>query len=155
MDPRYGPDPRVVHRNPDTEFQRQSPDRPGGGYLPGMERINLADKLARIHEHWRPRVIAELNGQEVKLVKFRGEFVWHKHEREDELFLVIGGRFRLEFRDRVVELGPGELAVVPRGVEHRPVADQEVEVLLFEPAGVRNTGNVEHPALTAPEGVRL
>lgn len=120
-----------------------------------MEKVNLADTLARIHEHWRPRVIAGLNGQEVKLVKFRGEFVWHKHEAEDELFLVLRGRFRLEFRDRVVELGPGELAVVPRGVEHRPVADQEVEVLLFEPAGVRNTGNVDHPTLTAPEGGRL
>jgi mannose-6-phosphate isomerase-like protein (cupin superfamily) len=120
-----------------------------------MEKVNLADTLARIHEHWRPRVVAELNGQEVKLVRFRGDFVWHKHEVEDELFLVLRGRFRLEFRDRVVELGPGELAVVPRGVEHRPVADQEVEVLLFEPAGVRNTGNVDHPTLTAPEGGRL
>ena len=107
-----------------------------------MEKINLADKLARIQEHWRPRVIGELNGQEVKLVKFRGEFVWHKHEAEDELFLVIRGRFRMEFRDRTVELGPGELVIVPRGVEHRPVAEEEVEVLLFEPAGVRNTGNV-------------
>jgi mannose-6-phosphate isomerase-like protein (cupin superfamily) len=120
-----------------------------------MHKISLADKLAQIQEHWRPKVVGELNGQEVKLVKFQGEFVWHKHEQEDELFLVIAGRFRMEFRDRTVELGPGELLIVPRGVEHRPVADDEVEVLLFEPAGLRNTGDVEHATLTAPQGVRL
>jgi mannose-6-phosphate isomerase-like protein (cupin superfamily) len=120
-----------------------------------MDKISLADKLAQIHEHWRPRVIGELNGQEVKLVKFQGEFVWHKHDAEDELFLVIGGRFRMEFRDRTIELGPGDLLIVPHGVEHRPVAENEVEVLLFEPAGVRNTGDVQHATLTAPPGVRL
>jgi mannose-6-phosphate isomerase-like protein (cupin superfamily) len=120
-----------------------------------MDKISLADKLAQIHEHWRPRVIGELNGQEVKLVKFQGEFVWHKHDAEDELFVVIGGRFRMEFRDRTVELGPGDLVIVPHGVEHRPVAEKEVAVLLFEPAGVRNTGDVEHPTLTAPRGMRL
>ena len=120
-----------------------------------MDKISLADKLAQIHGHWRPKVIGELNGQEVKLVKFQGEFVWHKHDAEDELFLVIGGRFRMEFRDRAVELGPGDLVIVPRGVEHRPVAEKEVAVLLFEPAGVRNTGDVEHATLTAPQGVRL
>ncbi len=120
-----------------------------------MDKISLADKLAQIQEHWRPKVVGALNGQEVKLVKFEGEFVWHKHEAEDELFLVIRGRFRMEFRDRTVELGPGELLIVPHGVEHRPVAEKEVEVLLFEPAGVRNTGDVEHATLTAPQGVRL
>ncbi len=120
-----------------------------------MEKINLADKLAQIREHWRPKLIGELNGQEVKLVKFRGEFVWHRHEGEDELFLGLRGRFRIEFRDRTVELGPGEMVIVPRGMEHRPVAEEEVEVLLFEPAGVRNTGNVEHATLTAPRGARL
>ena len=120
-----------------------------------MEKISLADKLAQIREHWRPKLIGELNGQEVKLVKFRGEFVWHSHEGEDELFLALRGRFRIEFRDRTVELGPGEMVIVPRGVEHRPVAEEEVEVLLFEPAGVRNTGNVEHATLTAPRGARL
>jgi mannose-6-phosphate isomerase-like protein (cupin superfamily) len=120
-----------------------------------MEKISLADKLAQIREHWRPKLIGELNGQEVKLVKFRGEFVWHSHEGEDELFLALRGRFRIEFRDRTVELGPGEMVIVPRGVEHRPVAEEEVEVLLFEPAGVRNTGNVEHATLTAPPGARL
>jgi mannose-6-phosphate isomerase-like protein (cupin superfamily) len=99
--------------------------------------------------------VAELNGQAVKLVKFQGEFVWHHHDEEDELFLVWRGRFRMEFRDRTVELGPGEALVVPRGVEHRPVADEEVEVLLFEPAATRNTGNVVDERLTAPPMQRL
>lgn len=116
------------------------------------DKIVLADRLAAIREHWRPQVVASLNGQEVKLVKFKGEFVWHHHEHEDELFLCLKGSFRMEFRDHTVALGPGEAIVVPRGVEHRPVADEEVEVMLFEPAGVRNTGNVEHDTLTAPKG---
>jgi mannose-6-phosphate isomerase-like protein (cupin superfamily) len=120
-----------------------------------MEKVNLAEKLALITEHWRPKIVAELNGQEVKLVKFRGTFVWHQHEREDELFLGVRGCFRLEFRDRVTEVGPGEFVVVPHGIEHRTVADEEVEVLVFEPAATRNTGNVEHPTLTAPAGVRI
>lgn len=115
-----------------------------------MERISLSECLADIQEHWRPQVIAGLNGQEVKLVKFQGEFVWHQHAHEDELFLCLAGEFRMEFRDRVVELQAGECIVVPRGVEHRPVAEREVAVLLFEPAGVRNTGDVVHPTLTAP-----
>lgn len=120
-----------------------------------MDKVSLAEKLARITEHWRPKVVAELNSQEVKLVKFKGEFVWHRHEHEDELFLGVHGRFRVEFRDRAIEIGPGELLVVPRGLEHRTVADEEVEVLLFEPAATRNTGDVEDPELTAPTGVRL
>ena len=107
-----------------------------------MHRIALDEKFAALSEHWSPRVVARLNGQEVKVVRFQGAFTWHHHEREDELFLVHRGRFRMEFRDRTVELGPGDLLVVPRGVEHRPVADDEVEVLLFEPAGTLNTGNV-------------
>ncbi len=107
-----------------------------------MVGIDLREKFAAIDEHWSPRIVAELNGQHVKLVKFRGEFVWHHHDREDELFLVHRGRFRMEFRDRSVDLGPGEMIVVPRGVEHRPVADEEVEIMLFEPAGTLNTGNV-------------
>lgn len=115
-----------------------------------MEKVILADRLAGITEHWRPRVVGELNGQEVKLVKLHGEFVWHHHEHEDELFLCVAGRFRIEFRDHTVELAPGEFLVVPRGVEHRPVADEEASVLLFEPAGVRNTGNVVDERLTAP-----
>jgi mannose-6-phosphate isomerase-like protein (cupin superfamily) len=119
------------------------------------DAVNLAAAFARIGEIWRPKVVAAMNGQEVKLVKLRGEFVWHLHEREDELFLVIRGRMRVEYRDRVVSLGPGELCVVPRGVEHRTAADEETELLLVEPAAVRNTGNVEHPTLTAPIGARL
>jgi len=107
-----------------------------------MVRIDLRQKFASFDEHWSPRIVAELNGQQVKVVKFRGEFVWHHHDHEDELFLVHRGRFRMEFRDRSVDLGPGEMIVVPRGVEHRPVADDEVEVVLFEPAGTLNTGNV-------------
>ena len=107
-----------------------------------MEKVNLAQKFALIREHWKPRIAGELNGQQVKLVKFVGEFVWHHHDAEDELFLVVKGRFRMDFRDREVWLEQGELIVVPRGVEHRPVAEAEVEVLLFEPAGTLNTGNV-------------
>lgn len=107
-----------------------------------METINLVSKLSLFTEHWSPKVVAELNGQQVKLVKFKGDFVWHHHELEDELFLVLQGRLRMEFRDRQAWLGPGELIVVPRGVEHRPCAEGEVHVLLFEPASTLNTGNV-------------
>src|SRR5688500_284976 len=102
-------------------------------------KVNLAEKLALISEHWRPKVVGELNGQEVKLVKFQGEFPWHRHEREDELFLALKGSFRIEFRDKTVDLNEGEFVIVPRGVEHRPVAEREVEVLLFEPQNVLNT----------------
>ena len=108
------------------------------------EKISLADKFAQFADHWAPRIVAELNGQQVKLVRFAGPFVWHAHEHEDELFLVHRGRFRMELRDRTVELGPGDMIVVPRGVEHRPVADEEVEVVLFEPATTLNTGNVRN-----------
>jgi mannose-6-phosphate isomerase-like protein (cupin superfamily) len=105
-------------------------------------KIDIAEKLALFTEHWRPKVVAELNGQHVKLVKFRGEFIWHHHDSEDELFLVVDGRFRMDFRDRSVWLNEGEMIVVPRGIEHRPVAEEEVAVLLFEPASTVNTGNV-------------
>jgi len=115
-------------------------------------KVNLAEALAGITEHWRPKVVGSLNGQEVKIVKFQGEFIWHQHEHEDELFLGVKGRFRLEFRDRSVEIGPGDFIIVPRGVEHRPVAEEEVEVVLFEPADTRNTGNVVHETFTAPGG---
>ena len=108
-----------------------------------MQRINLAEKLASFSDHWQPRIIAELNGQHVKIAKLEGAFVWHQHEHEDELFLVIKGHLKMEFRDRTVELDPGEILVVPRGVEHRPVADEEVEILMFEPASTVNTGNVD------------
>ena len=119
------------------------------------DKVNLQAAFAQIAEHWRPKVAAELNGQEVKLVKVKGEFVWHKHDAEDELFLVIDGRLLVEFRDRTVALGPGEMLVIPKGVEHRPVAQDEVRMLVFEPAGVRNTGDVIHETLTAPSGVHL
>jgi mannose-6-phosphate isomerase-like protein (cupin superfamily) len=106
-----------------------------------VEKINLAEKFAQFADHWSPKVIGDLNGQQVKLVKFQGEFVWHCHEAEDELFLVMRGAFRMDFRDRSIELQAGEVLIVPRGVEHRPVADEEVEVLLFEPAVTVNTGS--------------
>ena len=109
-----------------------------------MEKINLRRKLDSFSDHWSPRIVAELNGQHVKLAKFQGEFVWHHHEHEDELFMVIKGRFRMELRDRDIWLEEGEVLVVPRGVEHRPVAEEEVEILLFEPASTLNTGNVEN-----------
>lgn len=115
-----------------------------------MEKVNLEEKFALINEHWRPKVVGELNNQEVKLVKFQGAFPWHHHENEDEMFLAMKGNFRIEFRDRTVELTPGEFVIVPRGVEHRPVADEEVEVLLFEPANVKNTGNITDKKFTAP-----
>jgi mannose-6-phosphate isomerase-like protein (cupin superfamily) len=108
-----------------------------------MRKVNLREKLALISDYWNPRVVAELNGQHVKLVKFKGEFVWHDHADEDEMFFVVRGQFRMEFRDRSVDLSEGEFLVVPRGVEHRPVADEEVEVMLFEPAQIRHTGDVQ------------
>ena len=108
------------------------------------ERIDLRQKLSLFDERWSPRVVATLNGQEVKLVKLEGEFVWHSHAEEDELFLVLEGTLRMELRDRIIELEPGQLLVVPRGVEHRPVAEGEVHVLLFEPAGTLNTGDVRN-----------
>ncbi len=119
-----------------------------------MEKVNLQRKLSQFHDHWGPRIVGELNGQQVKLVKFMGEFVWHHHENEDELFLVVKGRFRMDFRDRQVWLDEGEFLIVPRGVEHRPVALDEVHVLLFEPASTLNTGNVADK-LTVREPARL
>jgi len=104
--------------------------------------VNLAEKLGRIQDYWNPRIIGELNGQHVKLAKLKGEFVWHFHQNEDELFLVLDGTLRLEFRDGQVNLGSGEMYIVPRGVEHRPVAEGEVHLLMFEPASTLNTGNV-------------
>lgn len=120
-----------------------------------MEKVNLAEKFALIGEYWRPKVVGELNDQEVKLVKFQGEFPWHHHEAEDEMFLAVKGNFRIEFRDKTVELAPGEFVIVPRGVEHRPVAEREVEVLLFEPKNVLNTGNITDEKFTAPVGDRI
>jgi mannose-6-phosphate isomerase-like protein (cupin superfamily) len=109
-----------------------------------MYKVNLQQKLATFSAHWQPKIVGELNGQLVKLVKFQGSFVWHHHETEDEMFMVVRGRFRMEFRDREVWLEEGEFLIVPRGVEHRPVADEETHVLLFEPATTLNTGNTEN-----------
>lgn len=119
-----------------------------------MDVINLDRKLASIDEYWRPRIVADLNGQEVKIVRIRGSFPWHHHADIDEMFLCWKGRFRIEFRDRSVDLAPGDMIVVPRGVEHRPVAEEEAEIVLFEPADVRNTGNVVDAVFTAPIGAR-
>ena len=118
-----------------------------------MHKINVAQKLSTFQDHWSPKIVGELNGQDVKLVKFQGEFVWHHHESEDELFLVLHGSFRMEFKDaagaeQCMELSEGEFVIVPRGTRHRPVATEEVHVMLFEPAGTLNTDNVRD-AMTA------
>jgi mannose-6-phosphate isomerase-like protein (cupin superfamily) len=120
-----------------------------------MDKINLREKLALFADHWNPRIIAELNGQHVKLVKFRGPFVWHQHEHEDEMFFVVRGTFDMEFRDRTITLSGGEMIVVPRGVEHRPVAAEEVEVMLFEPASTVNTGTAsdDERTVATPEWI--
>ncbi len=118
-------------------------------------KFNLDHKFSLFSEHWRPKVVAALNGQEVKVVKVQGTFPWHHHTAEDEFFLVWRGRFRVEFRDRVVDLGPGEGVVVPRGVEHRTAADEEAEILVFEPAATCNTGDIVDATFTAPDGATV
>ena len=107
-----------------------------------MERVNLEEKLSQFDEHWSPKIVGELNGQHVKLAKVLGEFVWHHHEHEDEMFYVVKGELTLKFHDRDVVLKAGEFCVVPRGVEHKPVAEEEVHLMLFEPASTLNTGNI-------------
>ena len=109
-----------------------------------MDKVNIPDKLALFTDYWNPRIVGELNRQQVKLVKFKGEFVWHKHDNEDELFYVINGSFKIEFRDKTVELKEHEFIIVPKGVEHRPVAENEVSVMLFEPVATLNTGDVKN-----------
>jgi mannose-6-phosphate isomerase-like protein (cupin superfamily) len=119
-----------------------------------MEKVSLKKKFGLIHEYWKPYIVAELNGQQVKLDKLKGEFVWHQHAGEDELFLVVKGRFRMELRDGNVWLEEGELIVIPRGVEHRPVAEEEAWLLLFEPAATLNTGNIENErTVKSPERI--
>lgn len=108
-----------------------------------LNKVNVNEKFALFAEHWSPKVVAELNGQSVKLVKILGEFVWHHHDHEDELFFVVHGTLHMEFRDQTVTIEPGEFIVVPRGVEHRPVAPEEVHLMLFEPLETVNTGNVQ------------
>lgn len=109
-----------------------------------MDKVNLSEKFRQISEFWSPRIIGELNGQQVKISKIQGEFIWHHHDAEDELFLVIHGRLDMHLRDRIVSIGEGEFFIVPRGVEHKPVAEAETHILLFEPAGTLNTGNVRN-----------
>ena len=120
-----------------------------------MHLVDLKEKFWLLNEHWRPKIVAELNAQEVKIVKFRGVFPWHHHDEVDELFFVWKGAIQIECRDRIIELKSGQMCVVPRGVEHRTLADAEAEVIIFEPSGVKNTGNVDDPHFTAPTGAKL
>jgi mannose-6-phosphate isomerase-like protein (cupin superfamily) len=108
-----------------------------------IEKVNIKEKLSLFNDYWNPRIVGELNGQHIKLAKFEGEFVWHKHENEDEMFLVISGILKMEFRDKTVEIKPNEFIIVPKGVEHKPVAESEVSVILFEPNTTLNTGNTK------------
>ena len=109
-----------------------------------MEKVNLAEKLSQFNEQWSPKIVGERNGQMVKLVKFKGPFVWHHHDQEDELFYVVKGNFEMEFENKTVTVNPGEFIIVPKGIEHRPNAKEECEVMLFEPGTTLNTGNVEN-----------
>ena len=109
-----------------------------------IEKVNIAEKLNQVNGLWNPHIVGELNGQQIKLTKANGEFVWHKHDNEDEMFLIIKGNFKMELRDKTIEVKPGEFIIIPRGVEHRPVTDGEAHVLLFEPAGTLNTGNIKN-----------
>ena len=106
-----------------------------------MDKIIIKEKLSLFNDHWNPKIVGELNGQHIKLVKFQGEFVWHKHDNEDEMFYVLKGEFRMEFRDKIFELKENEFLIVPKGIEHRPIAEQEVAVMLFEPKTILNTGD--------------
>jgi mannose-6-phosphate isomerase-like protein (cupin superfamily) len=125
-----------------AEMQFTCDRRKGRLIVVRMDKVNIAEKFSHIKEYWKPYIAAELNGQHLKLDKLKGEFVFHHHEHEDEMFLVVMGRFRMEFRDHHEWIEEGEFIVVPRGVEHKPVADEECWLLLFEPAGTLNTGNV-------------
>ena len=117
-----------------------------------MEKVTLSEKLAQFDDYWHPRIVGELKNQHVKVVKLKGEFVWHHHDEEDELFLVLKGSLVIEFRDRDILLNEGEFLIVPKGIEHRPVAENECWLMLFEPAGTLNTGNVQDArTVAAPE----
>lgn len=109
-----------------------------------MEKVNIREKFSQFSDHWNPHIIGELNGQQVKAAELKGEFFFHHHEHEDEMFLILKGKLKMEFRDKVVEISEGEFIIVPRGVEHKPIAEDEVELLLFEPASILNTGNIEN-----------
>ncbi len=107
-----------------------------------MEKVNILDKFSEVQEYWNPKIVGELNGQQVKLAKLKGEFVWHHHENEDELFYIIKGELKMEYRDKTMYLQENEMVIVARGVEHKPVAAEEVWIMLFEPASTLNTGNI-------------
>ena len=109
-----------------------------------MKKINISQKLAQFNDHWNPRIIGELNKQHVKLAKIKGEFIWHKHDHEDEMFLVLKGTLKIEFRDRIETIQENEIIIVPKGVEHKPIAEEEVSVMLFEPVTTINTGALEN-----------
>ena len=120
-----------------------------------MEKVNLAEKFSRFSDHWSPKIVGEVQGMHVKLVRLQGEFVWHQHEHEDEMFFVVSGRLLIKFRDRDVWLDPGEFLIIPRGVEHLPVAEAEVEVMLIEPVGTLNTGSAADSNKTVAELDRI
>jgi len=122
--------------------------------MTAIRKVNLKEMFGRFQDQWKPKIVGEVNDSFVKLVKFQGEFVWHHHDDEDEMFLVVNGRMRMQLRDREVAVGPGEFIIIPHGVEHKPVADEETEVLLFEPNSTLNTGNV-HNERTVPQLDRL
>jgi mannose-6-phosphate isomerase-like protein (cupin superfamily) len=109
-----------------------------------MDKVNISEKFSQFQDYYNPRIVGELNGQHVKATKLKGEFIWHHHDHEDELFLVIKGTLKMALRDKTVEINEGEFLIVPRGVEHKPIADEEVHILLFEPASTLNTGNIEN-----------
>ncbi|HEY7194121.1 MAG TPA: cupin domain-containing protein [Gemmatimonadales bacterium] len=121
---------------------------------PAIRKVNLKEMFGQFQDQWKPKIVGEVNDSLVKLVKFQGEFVWHHHDHEDELFLVVKGRMRMQLRDREIHLAPGEFIIIPHGVEHKPVADEETEVLLFEPKSTLNTGNVRNER-TVPQLDRL
>lgn len=109
-----------------------------------MKKVNIADKFSQFNDHWSPKIIGELNGQEVKIAKVKGEFVWHDHTHEDEMFLIIKGSLKIEFRDHTTILNEGEMLVIPRGIEHKPIAEEECHILLFEPSSTKHTGTTAH-----------
>jgi mannose-6-phosphate isomerase-like protein (cupin superfamily) len=118
-----------------------------------IDVVDLSQKLASVTQHWAPKTVADLNDHDIKVVKLAGEFVWHAHEHADELFLVLAGQMTIQFRDGEVLVGPGQIVVVPRGVEHRPVADEEVHAVLIEPRGTVNTGDAGGPLTATPEAL--
>lgn len=109
-----------------------------------IQKVIIADKLALFNDHWNPRIAGELNGQLIKLAKIQGDFIWHKHDHEDEMFLVVKGKIRIELRDGTIELNPGEFVIIPKGVEHKPSSEEETHILLFEPASTLNTGDIKN-----------